>query len=615
MERQKFASFNDNLSQETILQYIGLGDENVQSKGSLRKLLELAGTHRVQLFWSCLFSVMSAALSLVPYLIVYQMTVALLTPPVDTGAVWTMVWIALGAVVLRFGLLAASTIISHTAAYRILYSLRIQLTNKLASLSLGYFSDRTSGKLKKIIAEDVERIENFIAHHLPDFASSLFTPLFTVIVLFAMDWRLALAALIPIPLAFFMQSTMFRGQGERMKEYHQTLEVMNSTILEYVRAMPIIKSYRMTVQSFVRYQDSVNQYTSFWIRTSRRLAPVYALFMVMIETGLLFILPVGIWLYTSGDVSLEILLLFLILGVGFTVPIKQISELGHMLKANMEGVNRIEDILQEDEIKEPVNALIPQRHDLEFANVHFSYGKQQVLHNVSFRAEEGTITAFVGPSGAGKTTAAQLIARFWDVSSGSICIGGVNLKDMKTEILMDRIAFVFQDVFMLNDSVLENIRLGRKEATDSEVYAAATAAQAHTFITELPDGYRTVIGDGGMHLSGGERQRISIARAILKNAPILILDEATAFADPENEAHIQDALSELLPGKTVVVIAHRLSTITDVDCIIVFEEGRIAGSGKHEELLQHCDTYRSLWKAYTAASVWVVGGKEASQHA
>lgn len=337
---------------------------------------------------------------------------------------------------------------------------------------------------------------------------------------------------------------------------------------------------------------------------SKKSVPYWAAFSVIVNASLFFILPVGVWLYTKGTLDLSVLLLFLILGAGYTAPLIRVVHYGALLRQCSHGVKRIDAIFLEPVISAPAEPKVPEIYSVEFCNVSFSYGEKRVLHDVSFVAKENTVTVLVGPSGAGKTTVGQLILRFWDIQDGDILIGGTKIKAIPIDTLMNRIAFVFQDVFMLNDTVYENIRMGMKEVDQEQVIAAAKAAQAHEFIETLPNGYQTMIGERGTYLSGGESQRLSIARAILKNAPIVVLDEATTFADPENESKIQDALSELMHGKTVIVIAHRLSTITDADEIVVINEGHVVGKGKHEELLKSQNQYKKMWEAHMASLHW-----------
>jgi ATP-binding cassette subfamily B protein len=581
---------------------------------SFQFLLRLAGQQRGKLILSCLCSAVSALCSLIPFVIVYQLVDVVLHKPIDFTAVQKLIWIALFVILLRFFFMGISTMLAHAAAFHVLYDLRVRLIDKLGKLPLGFFSAQNSGGMKKIIADDVERIESFIAHHLPDLTASLIAPLLTAGYLFTVDWRLAIAALLPIPSAFAVQGLMAaRGKrSEDMKRMHDLSENMNGAIVEFVHAMPVIKSFNQTVHSFARYHDSVENYANLWTQIARKKTPLYVLFLLLLESGLLFILPSGLWLYGQHDIKFSVLLLFLLLGVGLTAPLRQISTLSHMMQNNLESVRRIKAVLDEEEqaVHEQLCTIMPERFDIHFHKVHFSYGDREVLKGIDLMAGHGKVTALVGPSGAGKSTAAQLIVRFFDPAHGRLTLGGIDLRLIEPEQLMDMVSFVFQDVPVLSDTVSANLRMSKNDADDSELIQAALAAQAHEFILALPDGYDTLIGDGGVPLSGGERQRLAIARAILKNAPVLILDEAFAFADAENESKIQKALSNLLQGKTVIVIAHRLSTIIDADCIVVFDNGHVIAQGTHKELIQHCSLYASMWQAHREAGDWSLEVKE-----
>lgn len=575
---------------------------------SLRFLLKLAGKQRGKLFFSCLCSAVSALFALIPFVIIYWMADELLRLPLDLAVVRQLCLFALIAVLLRFVLMGASSTLAHASSFHILYDLRVRLVDKLGRLPLGYFSTQHSGRLKKIIVDDVERIEQFIGHHLPDLTASLVSPLLTIVYLFTIDWRMAIVSLLPIPASFAVQGLMsYMGrQNDDIKRIHNLSEEMNGAIIEFVQAMPVIKSFNQTVHSFARYHHTVESYASLWTHIARKRVPLYTLFLLLMESGLLFVMPIGVWLYGQGTLTLPVLLLFLLLGVGLTAPLRQISTLTHMMQNNMEGVRRIEAVLTERELSVPQLSEVgtPTQYDITFYQVRFAYGAQEVLKEVNFVAEHGKVTALVGPSGAGKSTAAQLIARFFDPTQGKILIGGIDVRSIPTEKLMEYVSFVFQDVPVINDTVAANLRMGKEDASESDLISAAQAAQAHDFISALPNGYDTYIGEGGSRLSGGERQRLAIARAILKNAPIILLDEATASLDPENEVYLQRAISKLAHQKTVLVIAHRLKTIQSADRILVLDQGRIAESGKHEELLEKGGLYCKLWQEQQRLGGW-----------
>ncbi len=576
-------------------------------KQGLGRLIEIAGQKKVNLILSGFLSAISAALGFIPFVIVYLVIVELLNPPIEQAYVIRLAWIAFSSIICRAIFLYGSSMLSHIAAFDILYGLRRNLSRKLGGLHMGYFTQRTSGEIKKIVNEDVERVELFVAHHIPDIVAGVILPIITISYLFTIDWRLSLIMLIPLPLAFMTQFWAF-GSGKRgslMERYSKSMENMNGTIIEYVRGMSVVKVFGQTVHSFKRFKDSVHTYLDVVIEFSKKGSPPWAAFVVITNSAIIFIMPFGVWFYIKGSLEIQSLLMFLILGAGYMVPLMRLAFLTGYLSQINQGVKRIDSIISEPDISSPLIPAIPENNTIEFRNVDFAYEEKGVLENISFKAESGSVTALVGPSGSGKTTIAQLLLRFWDIGKGDILIGDISIRDIPNEALMDKIGFVFQDAFMFSDTVYNNICMNKRGATESDIIAAARAAQAHDFIETLPDGYNTVIGEGGkIHLSGGERQRIAIARVILKDTSIIILDEATAFADPENEVKIQDAFSKLMHDRTVIVIAHRLSTITDADQIIVLDEGKIVGKGKHERLLESQSLYKNMWESHTSARKW-----------
>jgi len=570
----------------------------------LKMLSGLAGRQRNKLIASCVLSVIGTALGLVPFVLVYLVMVELFKPVVDQAYIWNLVIWSIAAILLRFGFMGLSGGLSHIAAYGILYDLRIKMAQKLGTLPLGYFNEKNTGNVKTAMNEHVENIELFIAHHLPDLTAAIVVPIMTAIFLFAIDWRMALATLAVIPVALFAQGLMFKDYKPLMKGYYDALEKVNSAVIEYTQGIAVIKAFNQTVESFRRYKNSVEEYHDYMWMWTKRFVPAWSIFSVVVVANLIVILPVGAWLYISGSLTMPTLILFLILGIGFSQPLMKLTIFSNQFTQNLEGVERIKEILTEEPLPEPDAERIPSNFDIRFRGVHFSYGRREVLDGINFTVPEKTVTALVGPSGAGKTTIARLIPRFWDVGAGEISIGGVNVRDIATERLMNLVATVFQDVTLFNDTIYENIRMGKEDASDADVVAAAKMAHCHEFIKRLPAGYKTEIGEGGAKLSGGEKQRISIARAILKDAPIIILDEATAFVDPENEELIQDAIGKLAGGKTLIIIAHRLSTITYSNQIIVLDDGNIAEKGTHDELIQEKNLYNRMWSAHVSAQDW-----------
>lgn len=594
-------------------------DTNKRKTG-LARLIEIAGTKRRLLIGAMLLAVITAIMQFVPIIAVYNILIELaehaLDPSlIDKAYIWQWGYIALGAF-FAFGVLTfASLMLSHIAAFNILYEKRMQLAQKMVRLPLGFFSRRASGELKKIMGDDVERIELFIAHHIPDIVTAVLFPLILVSYMFAVDWRLAIVVLAVLAVAFYVMGRMYTGKKIRevSGRYVETLGRMNASIVEYIRGIQVVKTFTESTNAYRKLNDDIKEYRKFANEVNVQYQPTYVGFLTILSSALLFIIPVAVWLLVrsaSYTAFVPVILMFLLFGVTIFFPVLKLLWIGGFLNQNNMGIQKIDDILYMDEIEEPAVPRQPRDASVEFRDVSFAYDSTPVLKAVSFIAHPGTVTALVGPSGAGKSTVAMLAARFWDIQEGEILVGGVPVKEISIPVLMDNVAFVFQDNTLFFDTIEENIRMGNQEATFEEVTRAAEAAQCHTFIEALPDGYQTLVGEGGTYLSGGEAQRIALARAILKDAPIILLDEATAFADPENEGKILDAFSHLTKGKTVLVIAHRLGTVTNADRILYMDKGVIAEAGTHEELLALGARYAQMWKTYNRTKEWTIGGKK-----
>lgn len=606
------------------MNHVSIYEEHVEKKRKtgIPRLLEIAGTKSVYLYIAAILSIFGVIAQITPFVTVYLLVKELVEninniQGIDTAYVWKLVWITLGGVAV-FGVFTyTASMTAHVAAFNILYEIRIALAAKLARLPMGYFNQRNNGSIKKILQEDVERIELFVAHHIVDIVQAVALPFLSIGVLFYVDWRLALGVIVPIPLAFIAQFSMYNNAGKTLyAQWQQRMAAMNGTIVEYVRGMPVVKIFNQTVSAFKRFSDDVYAYrdlTIFWVRSS---STSFSAFLTLLSSSAVFILPVVIFLLNRENSQIgyanfiSTVFLFLYIGMGISVPLYKLMLLSSLMIQISTGITGIDDILQATEIPDFVNGKKPETSDIEFRNVNFAYGDNDVLKDVSFTVPAGTVTALVGPSGGGKSTMANLIGRFWDVQKGEVLIGGVNIKNMPVEVLNNTVSTVFQDVFLFFDTIEENIRMGNDTAAFDDVMTAAKAAQIHDFIMTLPEGYKTLIGEGGVHLSGGEQQRISIARAILKDSPVVVLDEATAYADPENEAKIQIALSGVLKNKTVVVIAHRLYTITDVDQILVVNEGEIGERGTHKELLDKSGLYRNMWDIHVKARNWELAAEK-----
>ena len=572
---------------------------------SLRYLLGISSRGGFFFVLTLLLSVLSGICNVLPFYALYRLIAALWSGGAEQGDLvrWGMFILISG--VAQLTTFSLSMVASHVTAFRLLRDLRYSLARKLLELPLGWFTGQVSGDTRKLFTEDVEKIELFVAHHVPDFIRAAVTPVTTLIFLFVADWRLALVSLLPALLSPLFLTGAFRIFGENMDKYYVLLGRMNGTIVEYIRGMSVVRAFNRTAESFGNYRESVDEYFVFWKNWTERVMKFYGGFLTTLESGALFILGVGGPLYLSGAVTLPAFLITLILGPAYVASIKQLYFFASHMNMNFQGVSRLRAILESEPLAEPKNPEQPGNDRIEFADVTFAYDEVAALEGVRFEAKPGTVTAFVGVSGAGKTTAALLAARFYDPISGAVRIGGRDYRDVGTKELMRRVSICFQESQLFKGTIEDNIRMGNRDASMKEVVAASKAARAHEFILNLPEGYGTAVS-GDRTLSGGQIQRIAIARAILKNSPVVILDEATSYADPENERLIQEALNELLAEKTVIVVAHRLKTLRHVDTILVFEKGRIVESGTWDELAAGDGPFARLWQGAEAALEWSV---------
>ena len=596
--------------------------KKTKSKTGLARCMELASDRKGLIFLSALLSSLAAIASFIPYIAVYFMIREILNVfpdlvQLDMGRIMNYGWLALAGIVANILLYFLAIFSSHIAAFGTLYDLKVLFADHITKIPLGYHLTIGSGRLRKIMDENIESVEGFIAHQFPDFVASITAPIVMVIILFVVDWRFGLASLAGIILAFIAEFIGF-GSGamkENMGKYQKASEEMNNASVEYVRGMSVVKAFNQTASSFKKLQEAISGYPEWVLKFSLGWQNCMPAFTTIINNIYLILVPVGILIgsNTSNFKEFSMKFIFYLLFVpaiaGVLNKIMYISESFMQIDGN---VARMDEILNIPEMPETANPQKPQGEDVVFDHVSFTYtgnNEEKALESVSFAAKQGQITAIVGPSGGGKSTIANLISRFWDVTDGKITIGGVDLRDMAQNDLMRQVSFVFQDIFLFKQSILDNIRMGNRNATEEQVIAAAKAAQCHEFISKLPEGYHTVVGTKGVHLSGGERQRIAIARAIIKDSPIIVLDEATAFSDPENEYLIQKAFEKLMQNKTVIIIAHRLSTIRNADKIIVMEKGQIVESGKHDDLVAAGGRYFQMWNHYTEAINWKLNGK------
>lgn len=595
--------------------------EKKQKKGVAR-LFEIAGERKGLLILAGILSAGSACCMLVPYLSVYQVANELLQnagniSQADSGHMIRWGWIAFAGLTGGLLLLYASLMASHVAAFRILYGLRIKLAEHIGRLPLGYLNGTSTGAIKKTMEQNIEKIETFIAHTIPDLVNVLATVVIMFTLFFTLNGWIAAVCLLAIALGIGLQCTMMFGKAgqEFMQTYFDTQEKMSASAVQYVRGMPVVKIFGQSIRSFRQFNKEIEAYKTYALKVCDTYQPRMVVFMVLLNSIVTFILPVGLLILSGQPQNIAfaaVYLFFIILGPGVATPIYKLTFLGSSTKEIDEGVTRLDRIFSEKTMPESLNPQKPYGYDITFTDVSFAYENKteatrtDALHHINFTARAGEITALVGPSGSGKSTIANLIPRFWDVEQGEIKIGGTNVKNIATEQLMDLVSFVFQDLFLFFDTIYENIRVGNPHATREQVIAAAQAAQCDEFIQHLPKQYDTIIGEEGVYLSGGEEQRISVARAILKNSPILVLDEATAFADPENEYKMQLAIQKLIRDKTVIIIAHRLSSILSANRIVVLKEGCVVQQGTHEELCRQEGVYKKMWDAYTDASQWTL---------
>ncbi|MGL5437547.1 MAG: ABC transporter ATP-binding protein [Lachnospiraceae bacterium] len=562
-------------------------------------LLALAGRRKPVLLAAIGCSILSGLFTFVPYLMIYQTILLLFSAAPDTGKVFYYGLVAAGAIVLRYASHAASAALTHIGAYHTLYEVRRQLCDHLGNIHLGFFSDNSVGEVKKVLMEDVDRLEQFLAHQLPDIVVAVVVPVIVLGYLFMVNVWMALALLGAVMLLIMLLVVELSVSKKRMDYFYQIAGHQSAVIMQFITGMPVMKTYNLTADSYQTYSDTVNEYQRSWWNAAKQIMPIAAFITVLVESGLIFTLPLGGWLYLQGKLELSSYVFFLIMGMVFLTSYISMMNFVQIFSQISAGIGRIGQIMEIPEAHAGVRILTADEpHCLAFDHVSFGYKTKMVLEDVCIDIPAGSLTAFVGTSGAGKSTAAQLIPRFWDVMSGAIRIDGYDLREYDSDSLMDTVSFVFQDSFLLDDTIYTNIAAGRPGCLRQEVEEAAKAAQIHDFICSLPQGYDTHLGSEGIKLSGGERQRVCIARAILKNAPVVVFDEATSFTDLENEHKIQLALDKLLKGKTTIMIAHRLHTIIHADQICVFDKGRVAEQGTHEGLIAQNGRYAAMWQTY-----------------
>ena len=584
----------------------------MKKQSNISRLMGYAGKHRYFTYASWLLAVISALIALLPFVYIWKIIKEVLDVAPNfssaTGLVHNGIMAMIFAIV-SFLVYISALMCSHLAAFRVATNMRVAVTEHIAKLPLGFADSFGSGKLRKIINDSTGATETYLAHQLPDKYAALATPVGLLVLLFVFDWRLGLLSLIPVVLAFLVMSSMTgKHMAEKMKQYNNALENMSNEAVEYVRGIPVVKTFGQSVFSFKKFKSTIDEYQKWVVAYTKDMRVPMMFYTAAINGVFAFLIAGALW-FTADGVTNGFLLNLIFYIVITPVISLTLTKMMYMSENNMivkDALERIDGVLSVSPMSESETPEYPADSSVELNDVHFSYdGKNEVIRGVSMNIGAGQTVALVGPSGGGKSTLAGLMARFFDVKSGSIKVGGADIREIPKEELMNAVSFVFQDSKLIKATIAENVKLGKPDATDEEV-AALHTAQCDDIIQKLPDGADTVIGTKGVFLSGGERQRIAIARAVLKNAPVIILDEATAFADPDNEAKVQKAFSELSKGKTVIMIAHRLSTVANADCIYVIKDGLIAESGRRDELLEKNGVFAQMWKEYAASVEWKV---------
>ena len=585
----------------------------MKKQSDLSRLMGYAGTYRYLTYASWGLSALSALMALVPFVYIWKILRDVLNAAPDYAQAVNIPhygWMAVLFAVLAYLIYIAALMCSHLSAFRVATNLRLEVSEHLATLPLGFTETFGSGKLRKIIHESTGAAETFLAHQLPDKYNAMATPIGLLVLLLVFDWRLGLLSLVPVALGFVIMSAMTgRRMADKMRQYGNALESMSNEAVEYVRGIPVVKTFGQSVFSFKKFKATIDEYEKWVIAYTKELRMPMMLYTAAIN-GVFAFLIVGGLLFTRNGVTSEFLLnllFYIIITPVISLTLTRIMYMSENELVVADALARVDSVLDAEPVPENDHPRHPKDASVSLKDVHFSYdGKTDVIKGVSLKIQPGQMVAFVGPSGGGKSTLANLICRFFDVQSGSVRVGEADVRDIPKEELMDTISFVFQNSRLLKGSILDNVRLGRPQATEAEVLAALKAAQCMDIVEKFPAGIHTVIGTKGVYLSGGEQQRIAIARAMLKNAPILLLDEATAFADPDNEAKVQAAFAQLAKGKTVLMIAHRLSTVANADCIYVVQDGQIVESGTKDELCAQNGLFARMWQDYQASVQWKV---------
>ncbi len=587
----------------------------MKKQSALTRLFEYAGNYKYFTMLSRILSVISTWIALVPFYYIWRIMKEVLdvAPAYDQAkGITSLGWSAVGFALLSMIIYIVALMCSHIAAFRIQANMRSAMMHKIVNLPLGFMDQDGSGKIRKIVQESSEATETYLAHQLPDRAGAIATPIGLLVLLVVFDWRLGLLSLVPVVTAFLIMSSMTGKNMEiKMKEYQNSLEEMSSEAVEYIRGIPVVKTFGQSVFSFKRFRKAIDNYEKWVISYTKDMRLPMVGYTTTINAVFAILIAAAFWLSKGTDdkTFLLNLLFYIIITPIITVTLNKIMYSSENKMLVEDALKRVDGILEREPLEQAKELKTPKDASIVFENVSFRYkdGITDALHGVNLKIEPGEHVAFVGPSGGGKTTLASLIARFFDVTEGKLVVGGVNVKEIADEKLMETVSFVFQDSKLLKMSIYDNIRMGKKDATKEQVLHALKEAQCMDIIEKMPQGIDTMIGTRGTYVSGGEAQRLSIARAMLKDAPILILDEATAFADPDNEVKVQEAFSRLSKGKTVIMVAHRLSSVTNADRICVLKDGEIVETGNHESLTKQNGIYAHMWKEYNQSIRWKVG--------
>lgn len=590
----------------------------MKKQSDLSRLLGYAGKRKYFSYASWVLAAFSALVSLAPFYFIFNIIKKVIETSPDFGNSKNLIfngWMAVLFAVIGYLLYIAALMCSHMAAFRVATNMRKDVLSHLVKLPLGYVEEAGSGRLRKIINDSTSASETYLAHQLPDKAVAVATPIGLIALLFIFDWKLGTLSLIPVVLAFLIMASMTgKKMAQKMREYQNSLDAMSNEAVEYVRGIPVVKTFGQTVFSFKRFKATIDNYEKWVISYTKDLRIPMMLYTAAINSAFVFLIVAAL-IFTKNGVTNEFLLnliFYIIITPVISLTLTKMMYQSENAMIVADALQRVDTILDAEQLPETVNGKKPSDSSVEFRNVSYSYdGEKNAVENISLNIPSGSTVAFVGPSGSGKSTMANLISRFFDVSEGQVLVGGVDVRNIKKEILMDNVSFVFQNSHLIKGTILDNVRMARPQASKEEVMNALEKSQCMDIVKKLPNGVDTVVGTNGVYLSGGEQQRIAIARVMLKNSPVVILDEATAFADPDNEVMVQKAFSELAKNRTVIMIAHRLSTVAGADCIYVLKDGKIEEYGKYNELINNGGMFSKMWNDYRHSVDWKVS-KEAS---